>query len=631
MQRLFALFIALSLLLSACGTLEISFATPPPEITDLPVGSAPEATAEPQLSLSSSSEEIQRLMLQSASNWKSIWMDGTVTYFAMQATDSESTTTREQAWIDLPRSRFRILSGSIEGAVERFKASDGMSVLEMDLKTGQSQSYPLPELGTEKQFVPTLEPGIGYPQPLWGQIGTALSQLAFTSDFAQNEGTFKPLGMELIAGREALIVEWTYAQNELPSWRMWLDVETAVTLKMQTFDKTGGDTVRSEVVVDEISYDDVFADALFRAPVALPQFGDVTGAPLASAEPIPTRSAEPDPMGEVYFFASDHKYGNEKTQLVHVPGSCVAGLSPCPEAGVISTPFDLKFSLDKLVWAPDRDAAAFAYPINEDGNKSALFLFHPKSQSWQSLAEFNYIDPPSWSPDGVWLAFRVQDGQGGDEVYAVRRDGTQLINLSANEKLPEDGSPYTMSGWINNHALLHSRSNGTLYMVRPDDAALTPLFETGLAKSDLVVPSPDGYFLAYSEVSGEKTTLKLLTPDGSTLHELTAFQNRTIYPIVWSPDGSSLAFATLGSDLANGQDVYVIGQDGRNLQQVYHSTFASINNLIFSPDGMYLLFQDDDAAGRHILVVDLSTLEQRMLQVPNLPLDWWWLAPSWGS
>ena len=631
MQRLFAVFIALSLLLSACGTLEISLATPPPEITGIPVGSAPEETVEPRLSLDSSSEEIQRAMLESATKWKSIWMDGTVTYFAMEGTDSQTTTTREQAWIELPSSRFRVLSGTTEGTVEKFKASDGMSVLEMDLKTGQSQSFPLPNLGPEKQFVPAWQPGFAYPQPLWGQIGTPLSQLAFSSDFAQNEGTFDPIGTELVAGRESLVVEWTYVQNDLPSWRMWLDVETAVTLKMQMFDKTGGDTIRSEVVVNQLTFDEGFADSLFRAPASPPQFGDVTGAALTSNEPAPTRSSEPDPLGEVYFFASDHKYGNEKIQLMRLPGTCATGLSPCPEAEVVSTPFDLKFSLTPLVWSPKGDAAAFAYPISEDGNKSALFLFDPEAHTWGSLAEFNYIDPPFWSPDGTWLAFRVQDGEGSEEVYAVRRDGTQLTNLSAIETLPAHGSPYALSGWISNNAILHSRSNGTLFLVRAEDGAVKPLFETGLAKSDLALPSPDGYFLAYTEASEQKTVLKLLTPDGNTTRDLAAFQNRTVYPVVWSPDGSSLAFATLGSDLATGQDVYVIDQDGRNLQQIYHSTFASINNLIFSPDGKYLLFQDDDAAGRHIFIVDLSSLEQRKLHVPNLPLDWWWLVPSWGS
>jgi Tol biopolymer transport system component len=166
--------------------------------------------------------------------------------------------------------------------------------------------------------------------------------------------------------------------------------------------------------------------------------------------------------------------------------------------------------------------------------------------------------------------------------------------------------------------------------VRPEDGSVKPLFDTPLAKSDYVTPSPDGYFLAYTEVTNQKTTLKLLTPDGKTARELATFQEGSIYPIVWSPDSASLAFARITGDAADGQDVYVIDQDGRNLQQVYHSNFGSIYMLNFSPDGNYLLLQDYDAAGWHVVAINLSTLEQHMLQqVPGIPPDWWWMAPSW--
>ena len=492
-------------------------------------------------------------------------------------------------------------------------------------------SYPLPDLGPDKQFVPPWEPGFAYSQPLWGQMGTQLSQLAFSSDFPQNEGTFKPVAAEFVADRETVVVEWTYIHNELPSWQMWLDTETAVILKMQTFGKGGGKGIQTEATVDQVIYEESFADPLFYAPTSLPHFTDVKGNPLTADAPAPTASSEPDPLREVYFFVTDHNYGNEKIQLLRVPGSCAASLNPCPEAEVVSTPFGLNFSLTSLVWSPSGDGAAFSYPITDDGNKSALFVFDPQAETWDSLAEFNFIDPPYWSPSGDWLAFRVQDGNGGEDIYAVRRDGTQLTNLSANAKLPGDGFPYALSGWINNHVILHSRSNGTIYLSRPEDGSVKPLFETELAKSDLVVPSPNGYFLAYSDASDSKIVLKLLTPDGKTARDLATFQNTSIYPIVWSPDAARLAFATItnGRDPTSGQDVYIIESDGRGLQQVYHSSFASIAEIVFSPDGKYLLFQDDDAAGRHIFIVDLSTLEQHKLLVPNLPLDWWWLAPSW--
>jgi hypothetical protein len=623
------LFIALSLLLSACGTLEISLATPLPEITEPPVGPDSEivATVEPGLSLTSSSEGIRRAMLESTTNWRSIWMDGTFVGFDPGAIE-QTPVLREQVWIDLSSDRFRIVTGYADAGAETFKASDGLMVLEMDLKTGQSHSQPLPEFGQEKQFVPPFTPGYAYPQPLWGQMGTSVSLLAFPSDFAQSDGTFKPVATEFIAGRETLVVEWTYVANELPSWRMWLDTQTAVILKMQHFGKEGSEAVQSETVINQVVYDPAFADDLFRAPASLPQFSDITGAPLTSAAPAPTASADPDPLREVYFFAADHVYGNETIQLLQVPGSCAAGLSRCPEAQVISTLFDLKFSLPSLVWSPDGAVAAFPYPIREDGNRAALFLLDPQAQTWQSLAEFNFIDPPFWSPDGQWLAFRTQQGNGAEDIYAARRDGTQLANLSALEGLPHEDGPYMLNGWINNHVILRGSNAETVYLVRVDDGAVRPLFEIPWAKSDFF-PSPDGYFLAYAEASAQSTSVKLLTPNGDTRRELATFQDAWIFPIRWSPDGTSLAFVARAADPAAGQDIYVIGQDGRNLRQVYHSNLGSINELIFSPDGRYLMFQDDDAAGRHIFTIDLSTLEQRMLQIPNVPFDWWWLAPSW--
>jgi Tol biopolymer transport system component len=262
-----------------------------------------------------------------------------------------------------------------------------------------------------------------------------------------------------------------------------------------------------------------------------------------------------------------------------------------------------------------------------------LFLFDLVEQNWQSLAEFNFIDPPLWSADNNWLAFRVQDGLGGEDIYVIRRDGSGLVNMTASDKLPPEGRPYVLSGWINDNVILRSGNpgaGGLIYLRRVSDGFTKPLFDTPWDKSDMV-PSPDGSLLAYSETIEQKTALKLLTQDGDTFRELASFRNVSIYPILWSPDGSRIAFAVSSSDMADGrgQDVYLIGSDGRNIQQVYHSAFSGINNLSFSPDGGYLLLPDMDATGQHIYTVNLSTLELRMLQAPGLPLDWWWLAPSW--
>lgn len=634
MKKIVYILMGLTMFLSGCGTLEISFDVTPASAAAVPAVPDPATPqpAPPTLSLDSTSEEIQSAMLKSATKWGTIWMDGTVTWYDPNGSGNPPQVFHEQVWIDQLASRFRVLLGPVDGSAETFKVCDGMTILEMDLTNGQSQSRPLPDFAKSPRYVPPLEPDTAYPNPIWGQIGTPLSELVFSADRAQNQGTFVPVAMESVAGRKALAMEWTYIDNQLPSFKAWLDVETAVILKIQEFGKGGGEDMQAEHMVDQVVYDEPMEDGLFSLQFSqMPAFSDISGNPLMKPEPVPTLSSETDALGQVYFFITDHVYGYETTKLVRLPGSCVVGQISCPEPQAISPPFGLNFSLTPLVWSPNGKYAAFAYPVSEDGNRANLFLFDPEDGSWQPLAEFNFIDPPIWSADSNWLAFRVQDGRGGEDVYVVRRDGSELTNMTDTEKLPESGRPYTLSGWISNNLILRSGNpgaGGLVYLRRVSDGFTKPLFDTPWDKSDMV-PFPDGSFLAYPDRSNGKTLLKLVTPDGNTFRELASFQGGSIYPIVWSPDGMQIAFAKMGSNPENGQDVYIIGRDGRNLRQNYHSESGGINTLSFSPDGKYLLLPDMDATGQHIYIVDLSTLETNMLRAPGLPLDWWWLAPSW--
>jgi dipeptidyl aminopeptidase/acylaminoacyl peptidase len=390
--------------------------------------------------------------------------------------------------------------------------------------------------------------------------------------------------------------------------------------------------VQQELVVNQVTYNAAFADSLFSVPASPPQFSDINGNPLTPAAPAPTASTQADWLGQVYFFIFDHNYGNEKTNLVWLPASCVTGQNACPKLEEISTPFPLNFSLTPLVWSPDGRIAAYAYPISQDGNKAGLFLFNPIKLSWTSIAKFNFIDPPMWSPDGNWLAFRVQDGQGGEDIYAIRRDGTGLINLAASGKLPPNGRPYVADGWITDSVILHSGKPGTVgkvYLMNPQDGTVKPLFETLLLKTQFI-PAPDGRSLAYVASSGDSPRLILKTIDtkGALMHELGIFQGGSIYPIVWSPDGAKVAFEHIIVDpMQAGQEVYVVSRDGTGLSEVYRGMLLGM--LAFSPDGQSLLVEDNTAAGHHIFVVNLATLEQHIIQAPDLPLDWWWEAPSW--
>jgi Tol biopolymer transport system component len=320
--------------------------------------------------------------------------------------------------------------------------------------------------------------------------------------------------------------------------------------------------------------------------------------------------------------------------MVRLPGECVVGRIACPELEIVPAPFPFNFNLYPLAWSPDGKLAALSYSDHPNGTPTKVFLFDPALGTWSARAEFPYIDPPFWSPDGTWLAFRVQDGQGGENIYALRRDGTDLKNLTAVGGLPPEGSPYIMDGWLTENVLVRPALPGTqggVYLLRVSDGYVRPMFTSLLTKSAFMV-SPDNAWLAYDDYdyNSQKHSLKVIEPDGANPLELVSFAGGNLYPLLWSPEAGRLAFAHSSTD-ANFNpvsDVYVIGRDGLGMKQVYKG--AAVGGLVFSPDGKFLLIVETTSpTGGHLFVVNLDTLEQHILSAPGLSLDADWYAPSW--
>ncbi|MCJ7432467.1 MAG: hypothetical protein MUO77_03175, partial [Anaerolineales bacterium] len=242
-----------------------------------------------------------------------------------------------------------------------------------------------------------------------------------------------------------------------------------------------------------------------------------------------------------------------------------------------------------------------------------------------------YIDPPFWSPDGTWIAFRVQDGMGGEDVYVVHRDGTELKSVSAN--LPAEKRPYIMDGWYTENIIMRPAlpgNEGMIYLVRASDGFVRLMFETLLTKA-VFVTAPDSSMLVYDDYDyqSQNHILRIVEPNGANPLELAKFTGGSLYPIVWSPDSSKLAFVY--QSFASGDpsaDVFVVNRVGTGIIQVYKG--VTIGRLLFSPRGRYLIVEETTSpTGGHLFVVDLATLENRILEAPGLTLDTNWYAPSW--
>jgi hypothetical protein len=579
--------------------------------------------------MASTSEDIRRAMSENAPRWMTLQMEGTITWYAADGSVAQSM--QERVWLDPLNSRFKVeLMGGGTPSDRLLKFSDGANIYNVNLNSGQVETFPYPDYARVGQYVPPVVEGQAYPNPIWGQIGTPLSQLGFPSDYAQNTGIFTPLAMESVAGREALIVEWRFAEGSPATWKIWLDTQTALILKLQELGKDGSGIFQGERVVSTVLFNLPIDVSIFTVPAGLPTAAAPTA--LGSQPVLPNAGLmSAEEAGEIYFFLQPRQAG-EGIRLARVSGLCVMDGTSCAPMQIVNVPFAFNFTINALSWSPDGKHAAFSYSDNPNGTPTKLWLFDPSNGAWVSLAEFPFIDPPFWSPDGTWIAFRTQDGVGGEDVYVVRRDGSELKSVSVG--LPAEGRPYIMDGWYTENILMRPAlpgSSGSVYLVRASDGYARPMFEAALTKAQFIA-APDASLLAYDEYdySSQNHLLKVMEPDGANPLTLVNFAGGSLYPIVWSPDSRWIAFNYFGSFTAGGPsaEVYVVSRSGGNPSSVYKGT--TVGRLVFSPNGRYLLVEETTSiSGGHLFVVDLATLEQKILQAPGLSTDYDWYAPSW--
>ncbi len=370
------------------------------------------------------------------------------------------------------------------------------------------------------------------------------------------------------------------------------------------------------------------------APVIL-TVDSTSGQTQSGSNPVVTESgpiSEQD-AGELYFFLQPrHAQAGQSIQLVRVSGMCVFDSAKCPPVETIQVRFAFNFTINALSWSSDGKYAAFSYSDNVNGTPTKLWLYDASAKTWTALAQFPYIDPPFWSKDGAWIAFRTQDGLGGEEVYVVRPNGTELKSISAS--LPVEGRPYIMDGWYLESVIMRPAlpdNGGTVYLVQATNGQAHPMFETLMTKAQFVA-SPDASLLVYDEYdrTSENHALKVVRPDGENAVVLANFTNGSLYPLIWSPDGRFIAFNYYKNfnNGGPGAEVYVVGRDGSNLSLVYKG--VTVGRLVFSPNGKYLLVEETTSpTGGHLFLVDLATLEQKILQAPGLSTDYDWYAPSW--
>jgi len=420
-----------------------------------------------------------------------------------------------------------------------------------------------------------------------------------------------------------------------------------------------------------------------ETPTPLPQSDPDSSLPVTIAAEnnnptaMPTLVENGDPFGELYFsIVKPREYAPPATpppgvdestmRLARLPGSCVVGLVACPAPEIVTTPFDMKDVLTTdsdsgaLTWSPDgRYGLLVIHPQDEitrgwtteewekfiktdlhdlEISSSSLFLFDAEQDTWSELyrADRKFFYSPRWSPDGQWIAFSVASSllsfhpsKEDDGVYVVHPDGSGLQRLG--------GKGYIL-GWVGKSILLlrylNSGSSVDFSHVIEKlniDGQLTPLFES--SRLAHYVLAPDGSSLlaadgATREGGSPQKAVDLLALDGSVIRSFGTYSNNSsaVVPIVWSPDGSQIAFANLRrlyvapriSQLDLSADTFGIPPD---TIEVYEADDKFISpeyvDIQFSHDNKHLLMQVYEGFP-HFVVVSLESGQSTPLAIPHM-------------
>ena len=162
---------------------------------------------------------------------------------------AEPQITAVRIWIEQP-AKAKIISGPPQDAPTHTFISDGTNS-----RNEGEPVQPLPASMLEPFNPPAGAPSDTiYLHPLAGLLGTPISDMIFPAGLAQRGGEYRVTGQEAFASRAAYVVEWGREAGQITE-RYWVDTQTGVILKYQTYGKQGSQTPVTDMAIHFIQYD----------------------------------------------------------------------------------------------------------------------------------------------------------------------------------------------------------------------------------------------------------------------------------------------------------------------------------------------------------------------------------------
>jgi Tol biopolymer transport system component len=263
------------------------------------------------------------------------------------------------------------------------------------------------------------------------------------------------------------------------------------------------------------------------------------------------------------------------------------------------------------------------------GNEDGIWAVDPErpgDPAAQIRLSSNQGTPKAWSPDGSKLLFLREP-----DLFILNADGTETRLTDAHGEVMTGGS-FSPDGTEVVYARSYPWKSSAIYIVDADGGAPElvlasrrrwirdggcPQYE-GCSHGGRIfhtyfhtpVFSPDGTQIAYFDGMGDwGNTLRVMNADGSGVRVVIDQQFGHVDHLVWSRDGSRLAFSALYDG-----GLWIAAVDGSGLTKLLSEEWP-IRNVAWSPDGSRISYQRTAPRdGSSLLPLEIVTLDGGSVQ-----------------
>jgi Tol biopolymer transport system component len=275
------------------------------------------------------------------------------------------------------------------------------------------------------------------------------------------------------------------------------------------------------------------------------------------------------------------------------------------------------------VWSPDGNRLALVhcrkYVDRDFGKCSILYRVQELDSDWINLKGDNWSysnTAPDWSPTGKYLAF-ASEREGNYEIYSLDTASKQEKRLTTNPTW--DSMPsWSPDGWQIVFASLREGHFPELYIMDAEGREVALLTEDD---NYTVLPawSPSGNEIAFLRLNPGPFMTPLLFIDVLSIHSVSIINldNNDLRDfrlpsleylsgstkLMWSPDGSKIAFTTIKAD--NESRINLLNINDETIQTLATTTTTPYN-VAWSPNSKYLAYAGQD--GLHIIDTNVTSI-----------------------